>query len=60
MGERLPSYGVGRYKDDHLEKFCQSIMLHSQNSSKAGVLFAEIVGARVFTSFIDVKQVKTR
>ena len=44
--------------DDHLEKFCHSIMLHSQNSSKSGALFVERVEARGFTNSIAAKDVK--
>ena len=48
----------GRYMDNHSDKFCQSIMLHPQNSSKAGALFAERVEARGFTSSIAAKHIK--
>ncbi|KAI6660182.1 hypothetical protein LOD99_10493 [Oopsacas minuta] len=40
------------------EKFCQSIMLYPQKSSKACALFAERVAARGFTSAVPAKYTK--
>ena len=49
-----------KYMEYHSDKFCQSIMLHPQNSSKPGAMFAERAEARGFTGAVAAKHTNAR